>query len=343
MEPHAADADAAAGTAPARNDAPRVDPQERTERNGSRSGKLHGPVAFGPPAVRANTRLTSAKPLRGRIAVSQHTFPKMPLQECLNTCVRAGVPAIGLSVPKVREDGYSRTAELLSGSGVAVSSLNWIAGFTGKDNYRLDDTMDEATELMSLARRLGAKTITVITGPRHTHSLRHITRTFVDSLRDLAKYADFYDVDLAVLPMTSGHRGEWTFLDTLPKALDVVRRVDHDRVGLAVNTAFVWRQCGLPALLREAAPLTKLVKLADCGGQPRHNNDQRLPGDGRVRTTAIAAALDGAGYRGYYELDVWSEGLWKSGEYAGLLQSLTGLSFGSRPDLAAASGLPLEI
>ena len=308
---------------------------------GGRDGEAVPPLA-GP--ARAGTTLEPPKaggqPLRNRVSVTQHTFASWDLAECLNECRAAGVGAIGLSVPKVRAEGYERAAELVGGSPVEVSSLNWIAGFTGQNDHRLHETMDEAPELIRLASLLGAPTVTVITGPKGTHSNSHITNVFIDSLRELADFADFFGVDLAVLPMTPRHRAGWTFLDSLPKAMEVVRRADHPRVGLCLNTGFVWRQKGLPTLLREAAPVTKLVKLSDCSGSPRHANDQRLPGQGRVRTTAIAAALDAAGYRGYYELDVWSEGLWRSGDTARVLRSFAGLAFGSCPDLADGSPQP---
>ena len=281
------------------------------------------------------------RPLRNRVAVTQHTFGSWDLAESLVECQRAGIGAIGLSLPKVRVEGYSRVAEMVDASPIEVSSLNWIAGFTGQNGHRLDDTMDEAYELIRLAARFGAPTVTVITGPQGTHIRNHVTKLFIAKLRELADFADFFRVDLAVLPMTDQHRGAWTFLDTLPRALDVVHAVDRPSVGLAINTAFVWRQRGLPALLRDAAAVTKLVKVSDCSGRPRHANDQRLPGTGRVRTTAIAAALDGAGFRGYYELDVWSEGLWRSGDYARVLESYAGLSFGTRPALAPPSDRPV--
>ena len=269
-----------------------------------------------------------------RMAVSQQTFARTPVAETLVHCDLNDIRSVGLSVARVEEEGPTAVMAMLKESGVSVSSLNWIAGFTGYSGYRLKDTMSEAAATIRLAAALDARCVTVITGPQDGHILGHIRNTFVESMRELAEYASFWGVDLAVMPMTPRHAAKWTFLTSLRKGIDAVREIDSPAVGLTINTRLVGETDDVPGLrreLQEAAPLTKLVRLPAAAFDERRDAAERPA----VSNVAVAAELDAAGYRGYYEMSAWSGHASRTDAYRRTLRAFSGLSLDARPDLSS--------
>lgn len=291
------------------------------------------PFAISPalrPASARRLNLPAPPPpafLAGRISLNQNVTKPWSFEEDLVAYEAAGVSTVGLTIEKIDECGRERAVEMFHQSRLQASSLNWIAGLTGANGYSLDDAIDDGVETLRLAHQLDAKTVVVITGPRNNHLCKHLRRMMKGTLRELSDYAERLDVNLALMPMGKAFEARWSYLTSLRDACDLICDVDRKNTGLVVNTAHVFKERGLPAVLAEAAPLTKLVRLADCGGSPAHANDQRWIGDGIVPVAGIAASLDLHGYEGYYEVDVWSRDLWEGGRLTTLVPSISDLSF----------------
>jgi sugar phosphate isomerase/epimerase len=63
--------------------------------------------------------------------------------------------------------------------------------------------------------------------------------------------------------------------------------------------------------LESAAPYIATVQLSDW--TPDRVDDRRsLPGEGQVPLESFVQALQRGGYRGDFEIDVWSASLWKN-------------------------------
>lgn len=298
---------------------------------------FRSPLAISPASLSTNhpntSRQASSSPRRlaSRIAVNQYTTRPWSFEQDLACYQDAKVPAIGLTVEKIDQFGRDRAVQLFQNASIAGSSLNWIAGLTGANGYSLDEALDEGVETLRLAHELGIDTVAVIAGPRNDHTWSHAQHLVCDALCELSDYASRLGVHLALMPMGRQYRANWSFIRSLREALSLVQAVERQNVGLLLNTAHVFRERGLPNLLAEAAEFVRLVRLCDCSGRPRHENDQRWLGEGNVPVNAIAAVLDDRGYGGYYEIDVWSQKLWQSCDFQSLLRSVKDLTFGSPP------------
>ena len=59
-------------------------------------------------------------------------------------------------------------------------------------------------------------------------------------------------------------------------------------------------------------PMIASVQVSDWKPNPRCDNDRALPGDGIIPLAGILQTLEDAGYRGSYEMEIWSQRHWKS-------------------------------
>ena len=283
----------------------RIPPQDRL----SRLGQYPGTASTASALIE---ELTEPATPTHFAAATQWMMRGSTLEEDLVACEQAGLHGIGLNSLKVDEAGRSKAVELLAASPLEVTSFDWIANFTGYNQYSRDETCHEAMRMIRLADRMGARSVTVLTGPRHNHGQRHCESLVVDSLRWLADVAVDVGVDLALLPMNDDCTDEWTFLNSIPYTLELIERIECPRVGMLLHTFHMAKQPGLPTLLADPAvtDAIKLVRLSDWDRGCSHENDQRFPGKGQLPLPALLGSLQRAGYRGYYEVDVWSARTW---------------------------------
>ncbi len=252
----------------------------------------------------------SVAPLR--LSLSQMTTLRWSLTDEVMQLKQAGFDAIGLWRPKLAEFGEERAAEMLTRARLPVSSLSFAGGFTGGCGLSYIEAIADGRQAIDQAEAIGAKTVIVVGGSRHGHTLGHSRRLVVDGLRQLADFAELAGVKLSVLPMHPFFSKRWTFLNSLDQALEVLRAVDHPQVGLAFDAYHLWEESQLLERIPEIAPLTHIVQIGDSNGSPQSEQDRRMPGEGIIPLPKIIQAFQLAGFAGYFDIQVWSGNVWKS-------------------------------
>lgn len=250
-------------------------------------------------------------PLHRRLAVSQLTTLKWSLEEAIDGFRRGGVPGIGVSLDRMKSRGIERSIDEVQQSGLLVSTLGWIGGFTGGRELSWQEAVREGKLAIWIAAQLRAQAVTVITGPRRTHIRSHARRIVIEALRELSVVAERSGVRLALQPMHPVCSDDWTFLHSLDDTLRMLDDVGSPWVGLAYSPYHLWRETDLLRRIPEVASRVASVHLSDWRRAPRDDNDRALPGDGVLPLCEHVSALEEAGYRGLYEFDPWSRDLWK--------------------------------
>jgi sugar phosphate isomerase/epimerase len=250
-------------------------------------------------------------PLHRRVSVSQVTTLHWSLPQALDGFRRGGVPAIGLWLRRMLERGLEHSIDEVRQSGLLVSSVGWVGGFTGGRSGSWEQAVQTARLAVWTAAQVGAPAVTVITGPERTHIRKHALRLVLQALRTLAPFAAEHRVKLALQPLHPVCNREWTFLHSLGATLDVLDQVNHPWVGLAYNPFHLCHEPALLARIPQLIDRIACVQLTDWAGAPVDANDRPLAGDGRLPLGDHVRALESAGYRGLYELDAWSRDLWQ--------------------------------
>jgi sugar phosphate isomerase/epimerase len=246
-----------------------------------------------------------------RLSVSGLTTIRWDLLQDVCGCRDSEFSSIGLWRPKVLEFGEDRAIELLRDSSLDVSSVSWVGGFTGTNGYSFHDSVWDARQAIRFAGEVGAGCVVVASGSRGTHTLNHARRLLLDALRELADDAAEVGVNLALQPMHQMFASDWTFLNTLDETTDILAMADHPQIGLAFDTYHLWQEPDLTARLSELVPLIEVVQVSDWHEPVRSRHDRLLPGDGIIPLAEIFECLIRGGYRGHYDLQVWSDQSWR--------------------------------
>lgn len=252
-----------------------------------------------------------SRPLAERMAVNQLTTLRSSFSHDVELYKQFSVPAIGLSCRKLMEYGVRRSLARLREAEMPVSSLGWIGGFTGDHSTPVNDLLAEARKTIRIAGQVRAGVVTVVVGSQGGHIRSNAERIASDALRVLTPFAATYGVTLAVQPMHPIFRKKWSFLNSLDEALALIDRVGDPRLKLSFGAYHLWPEAGLLARVAALAPQVALVTLADWDNAPRDENDRLLPGQGRLPLAEIVQTFEQQGFRGWYELEVWSRDLWK--------------------------------
>lgn len=246
---------------------------------------------------------------RPRLSINQATAETSGTEELLDACVAAGVPAVAPWRHKYVGGDVRRTRRALDGRGLRASSLCRGGFFTGTRSpaeARRDNraAVEEAAEL-------GAPVLVLVCGPVHDGRPVAAVDLIQAGIEDLLPFAADHDVVLAVEPFHPMFLAERSAIVTLDQAVDLVERIDHPHLGIAVDTYHVWWDPRLPQALERAAARTVSVHVADwLVPTPSVLTGRGLPGDGVADLAGIVGGLLRDGYEGSIEVEVLNEDVW---------------------------------
>jgi sugar phosphate isomerase/epimerase len=242
-----------------------------------------------------------------RLAVSEVSTLRWTFEEDVLRYADLGYSAMGIWRYKLHEYGEAKAIELLQEHQMQVSSLHWAGGFTGSDGRSFREAILDGLDAVELAAELQASCLIVLAGSRGGHTKSHARRLLKDALKELGEAALARNVQLAVEPMHTGCAEDWTFLTELPTTLDIVGEVDNPNLGVAFDAYHLGQSTEIVEWLPNFASKIQLVQLGDAKSSPLGEQNRCLLGEGTIPLNQIIECLEGAGYSGYYELEMIGE------------------------------------
>lgn len=269
------------------------------------------PIVEYPLEVLTPRRL-AAPPIE-RFAVSQFTTYRWSMQQSIDGFEASEVPAIGVWRAKLDDLELYETATMLHASNLRVSSLSYAGGFTGASGMTLDEAKEDGLQAVGEARTLGADCLVVSTGPRGGHTRNHANRISAEGIKVLADAAASADVKIALQPMSAEYADEWTFINSLDDALQLLDLCSHPNVGLSFGTMHLGCEAEIIDRIPEIADRVNLVRLGNRRPQAQQSEmSLRLMGKGIAPVDKLVAAFMDTDYSGFFEVDVWSESTWRA-------------------------------
>ncbi|HEX7448599.1 MAG TPA: sugar phosphate isomerase/epimerase family protein [Pirellulales bacterium] len=242
-----------------------------------------------------------------QLSINEVTTFRWPFERDLAEYAALGIGAVGVWRQKLSDFGEEKGIELLAESGLKVSNLLWAGGFTGSDGGSLRENIDDGLEAVRLAHEMNAACLVVYSGGRAGHTHNHVRRLVKEAMNELARSAAELDVTLALEPMHLGCAAEWTFLTSLDAALELIDCLDAPHIKLAFDTYHFGGDDGILTRLAGLAPRIAIVHLGDRKCPPQHEQNRVRLGEGTLPLGEIVAALNSAGYTGYYDVELLGE------------------------------------
>jgi len=233
-----------------------------------------------------------------RLSLNQITINRWSLAEATDGCARHGLRWIGLWRDKVAEHGLEASARRVRDAGLQVSSL-CRAGFFS-DPGSADDNLRAVEE----AAALGAPVLVLVCGPASDRDLDAARARVCEGINELLPYAQRAGVRLGVEPLHPMFAADRSVVVTLAEALALPADV-------VVDVYHVWWDPDVRAQIRRAGQRICGLHVSDwLVPPPDHLLGRGLMGDGVIPIRELRQEVEGAGYEGPVEVEIFNRALW---------------------------------
>jgi sugar phosphate isomerase/epimerase len=224
----------------------------------------------------------------------------------------AAVDAIGIWELKLADVSDSEALDTLDASGLgrasavpAVPSILPLPQLPGPDepDARIDALCASVHRLAAFGPA-AVVCLTVPTGDRDPDEARALV---VEGLRTVAGEARRVGVRLALEPFQREGIEDWSLVNTLGDAAGLISEIGSDSVGIQFDVWHLWNTPDLYDEIAGHAALIAGVHVNDRREPTRGWADRALPGEGAADLPAILAALERAGWDGFYDLEIFSD------------------------------------
>ena len=241
-----------------------------------------------------------------KLSLSEISTVSASYEEDVAAYSAAGFDAIGIWEMKLPEDDAANL-ELLRDAGLGVASCVpaipsilplGIPGMEGPPDPR--ERIDALCASMHRLAAYSPECVLVLTGPAADSGSRDVV---IAGLHEVANAAATAGVRLVLEPSHPAQHGSVSFVNGIADALELLGEAGLDDVGLMADTYNLWHES--PEALAAVASRVTGLHVADQPAEPGRT-DRALPGEGGTRAAEHVAALRGAGWDGYLDVEIFS-------------------------------------
>jgi sugar phosphate isomerase/epimerase len=238
-----------------------------------------------------------------RVSLSQVTTLGWPFERDVAFYPAAGVRAVGVSVHKLDTVGVDRAQALLRAAGLSVSCLTSSGMFPLDDAAGVDEALARTRRHLAAAATLGAECLFILPGHAPALSWEEQAERARPILRALVADAAAARVRLAIEPV-SQLRMDLGFLHSFHDALDLADEIDSPWLGVVLEVNNAWIERGLYRNVAERTARIGVVQVNDFAVGTLQASDRVVMGDGDIPLRRICHALEDAGYRGWWDIEL---------------------------------------
>jgi sugar phosphate isomerase/epimerase len=229
------------------------------------------------------------------------------LAQIIDGCVRHGIRGISPWRDQVAQMGLQKAVHSIKENGLAVTGLCRGGFFTAKD------WKDDNLRAIEEAHALGAQCLVLVVGglPPNSKNLIAARESVRDGIAAILPEARKARVPLAIEPLHPMQAAERACINTLEQALDICDALG-DGIGVAVDVYHVWWDPKLQSQIQRAGRKRILAYHICDWLVPTRDllNDRGMMGDGVIDLPLIRSWVEGAGYAGFQEVEIFSELDW---------------------------------
>ena len=251
------------------------------------------------------------------LSLNAITTKKWTLAQAIDGCVRHGIRGITVWRDRLQEMGVAAAARSLKASGLAVTGLCRGGMFPAADAAGRMAAIDDNLRAIDEAQAIGARCLILVVGglPAGSKDIAGAREQVRDGIAAILGRAKQANMPLAIEPLHPMQAADRACINTLGQALDLCDALDPQAtgaLGVAVDVYHVWWDPQLEAQI-ERAGARRLLAHHLCDWLVPTTDlafDRGMMGDGVIDLPRIRAMMEKAGYRGYNEVEIFSERNW---------------------------------
>ena len=258
----------------------------------------------------------SADPLTdfSRLCVHTITTKGWELEEAVDHYTEAGVS--GITVWRQWLDGRDPTiaGERIRAAGLKVVSLCRGGFYPGLEEKSREEAIKDNKQAIEDAAAMGAPLVVLVCGAIPGQSLFESRKQITDGIAATLPLAESLGVKLAIEPLHPMYADDRSAINTLASANDVCDELDHPLVGIAYDVYHLWWDPELEVQTRRTAEGNRIFAYHVCDWMTPTTdllNDRGLMGEGCIDLREIRGMVEGVGFNGMIEVEVFSNRWWE--------------------------------
>lgn len=242
------------------------------------------------------------------LSISQPTTHPASFDEDVAAYSAAGVEGIGLWEYKLPDGQDERIRDQLRAANLKASVCVPRCPSVIAEPFfpEPQDPLERRKALCAAIRRLAIfepASIMVLTGPPGDDPAR-ARRTTVEGLRAAADVAGEIGITLGLEPY---RQSSGSLVTTLPDTVALVEEIGAPNVKIIYDTWHFWDVPDVLDHLRTYVDRLVCLQVNDWREPTRGWADRLLPGDGIIDLPSIFGVLESAGYKGWYDVEIFSD------------------------------------
>ena len=246
------------------------------------------------------------------LAVNSATVKAWSLEQLVDGCQRAGIPAIAPWRDIVQAVGVDKAGRLIRAAGLEVSCLCRGGMFPAVDEAGRRAALEDNRRAVDEAAGIGAKCLVLIAGglPKGSKDLAGAHEQVRDGIAALLPYARDAGMPLAIEPLHPMTAADRACVNTMGHANDLCDELGEG-LGIALDVYHVWWDPELPRQIERAGKRIVTYHVCDWLVPTRDLVfDRGMPGDGVIDLKSIREMVEATGYAGHVDVEIFSTNNW---------------------------------
>jgi sugar phosphate isomerase/epimerase len=234
------------------------------------------------------------------------------LPQAVEVCLRNQVGGIAPWRDQVHAVGLAEAARIVRGSGLKVTGLCRGGMFPAATAEKRQANLDDNRRAIEEAAELGADCLVLVVGglPEGSRDIAGARRMVHDGLAAILPDARAAGVPLAIEPLHPMYAADRACVNTLRQALDLCDELGEG-IGVAVDVYHVWWDPELAEQIARAG--SRVLAHHICDWLVPTSDlllDRGMMGDGVIDLRGIRRMVEGAGFFGLQEVEIFSSQNW---------------------------------
>lgn len=250
---------------------------------------------------------------RTRLSLNTATVREQwSMEQCIDGCVKHGIPSIGPWRDKLHEMGVDEAARRIADAGLNVSGLCRGGMFTAPDKAGRQSALDDNRRAVDEAAALNADCLVLVVGglPEGSKNIAEARTQVHDGLGALLDHARACNLPLAIEPLHPMYAADRACVNTLAQANALCDALGEG-LGIALDVYHLWWDPELEAEIARAQGRILGFHVCDWLVPTRDLLvDRGMMGDGVIEISKIRSWVEAAGYHGPIEVEIFSQNDW---------------------------------
>jgi len=239
------------------------------------------------------------------------------LAECCGHYASAGLGGVSIwrntVAPEEGGIGLKEATKIVKGSGLAVPAYVRGGFFAAADPSSRQASIDHNKLMLDEAAALGAEQVVLVVGAVPGMPLSEARKQVTDGIAACLDHAAQVGVKMSIEPLHPMYAGDKSCINRMAEARQICEQLRSPWLGIAVDVYHVWWDPDLEHEIKLAGKQNTLFgfHLCDWRLNTRHMlTDRGLIGDGCIDIRCICRLVEDAGFKGFNEIEVFSEQYW---------------------------------